>query len=58
MARIVGQNYLHMHPHLEEKLGIEEDHVIVDKKDWLEIVKFFNDHPQFIAELGKSVFER
>ena len=25
---------LHCHPNMEEKLGVDEDHVIVDKKAW------------------------
>ena len=53
MKRIVGQNYLHPHPHMEEKLEIGE-HVIVDKKDWQDIVRFFNSHPELVSEIGKS----
>ena len=54
MAKIVGQNYLHPHPHLEEKLEIGEDHIIVDKKDWQEIVWFFNRFPDQVKEIGKN----
>ena len=56
MAKIVGQNYLHPHPHLEEKLEIGEDHIIVDKKDWQEIVWFFNRFPDQVKEIGKNMF--
>jgi hypothetical protein len=58
MAKIVGQNYLHPHPHLEEKLDgiVGDDHIIVDKKDWQEIVWFFNRFPDMVKEIGKNAF--
>jgi len=28
------QNFLHRHPGLEQKSGLDENHVIVDRKDW------------------------
>lgn len=38
MLKIYGKNYLHSHLDLEEKLGVGKDHVIIDRKDWEEIV--------------------
>ena len=31
--------FLHRHPALEAKLGLDFDHIVVDKKDWWEIVR-------------------
>lgn len=29
------QGFLHSHPKMESNLGLESDHYIVDKKDWI-----------------------
>lgn len=44
--KIIGVNFLHRHPGMESYLNIPEDHVIVDKKDWEEIVRLcsINEH--------------
>ena len=31
------EKFLHDHPVLEQKLGIDKNHVIVDRKDWEKI---------------------
>lgn len=37
---------LHTHPKLEEALGLtKDDHVIVDRKDWEEVLFFIEDKP-------------
>lgn len=36
--KVPGFNYLHRHTKLEEVLNLDSDHVIVDKKDWEEVV--------------------
>lgn len=36
----IGENYLHNHPEMEMQLNIPRNHVIVDRKDWEEVVKF------------------
>jgi hypothetical protein len=33
-----GTRFLHNHPMTEEKLGVDKDHVIVDRADWVEAV--------------------
>ena len=42
MKKIIGKNFLHTHPGLEEKMNARTDllpgHVIVDVKDWQEVV--------------------
>lgn len=30
------------HPQMENRLGLDSDHVIVDKKDWEEVKAFLN----------------
>jgi len=37
------QNFLHNHPGLEHKLGIDENHVIVDREDWEKARQTIND---------------
>ena len=37
------QNFLHNHPGLEKKLGIDENHVIVDREDWEKARQTIND---------------
>ncbi|MDD5589210.1 MAG: hypothetical protein PHP92_04100 [Candidatus Nanoarchaeia archaeon] len=41
MMNIYG--FLHGHPTLEKMFGLDEDHVIVDKKDFLEVHKNMNN---------------
>lgn len=44
----VGYNYLHNHREMEKQLNLPNDHVIVDRKDWEEVVNFFNKYPEKI----------
>jgi len=32
--RSISTGFLHNHPRLEYELGLDSEHVIVDKKDW------------------------
>ena len=50
----VGYDYLHNHQGMEKQLNVPSDHVIVDRKDWEEVVRFFNEHTEAIAWLGKT----
>lgn len=36
----IGINYLHNHPHLEKTLNIDEDHVIVDRNEWKQVIDY------------------
>lgn len=49
--KIIGENFLQPHPKIEYLLNIDEKHVIVDRKDWEMIVKFFEENPQYIQKL-------
>lgn len=40
--------FLHRHYQMEISKGIDEDHCIVDKKDYLLVTKFLRENPQFI----------
>lgn len=53
MTKILGKNYMHAHPSTERALNLDENHCIVDKKDMLEVIAFFEDHPHLIQYLGK-----
>lgn len=53
-TKLVGYNYLHNHNGMEKQLNIPTDHVIVDRKDWEEVVRFFNENPDYINLLGES----
>lgn len=47
----VGYDYLHNHKEMEKKLNVPFDHVIVDKKDWEEVIMFFHKYPENIKLL-------
>ena len=51
--KIPGFNYLKNHPKTERLLNVPEDHVIISRKEWLEIIEFFDSHPEMMSELGK-----
>ena len=40
-----GENFLHSHPGMEKESKIPRTHVIVDRGDWEETVKFLKKHP-------------
>ena len=56
MAKLkrVGYDYLHKHTEMEKQLNVPTDHVIVDRKDWEEVVRFFNENPDHIKLIGES----
>lgn len=54
--KIVGYNYLHDHPLKEQSLGVDNEHVIVDRIDYEEIIKYFIDNPNEVEKLGKKRF--
>jgi hypothetical protein len=52
MAKIiVGQNFLHSHPQMEQSYVIPPDHVIVDRQEWITVSNWFNSHPEHIQSL-------
>ena len=52
-TKLVGGNYLHRHPNTEQALNLDSEHVIVDHKDWKEVVDYFLDYPDEVQKLGK-----
>ena len=50
----VGFNYLHRHPQQEKMLNVDGDHVIVDRKEWEQVVEYFHNYPEEINKLGKK----
>jgi UDP-N-acetylmuramate-alanine ligase len=49
----VGFNYLHSHPTTERMLNVDSDHVIVDRKEFEEVINYFYQYPNEIKKLGK-----
>lgn len=39
----IGVTYLHPHTELSIELGLDSDHVIVDRKDWEQVVKYLRE---------------
>lgn len=50
----VGYNFLHTHPQTEKSLKLDEKHVIVDRKEWEEVVDYFHQYPEEVEKLGKA----
>ena len=48
--KIVGVNYLERHTKTEDVLGLNKDHVIVDREDWQEVVRYFMDNPEAVEK--------
>lgn len=59
MAKLkrVGYDYLHNHTGMEKQLNVPTDHVIVDRKDWEKVVRFFNENPGYIKLLGENKYK-
>lgn len=49
----VGVDYLHRHPKMEQSLNIGTGHIIVDRKEWEEVVDYFRQHPEEVEKLGR-----
>lgn len=49
--KIIGVSYLEEHSGMQKKLEVPEDHVIVDRKDWWEIISYFRQHPEAFAKV-------
>lgn len=52
--KIVGFNFLHQHPGMQTEMKIDDNHVIVDKKQWEEVVDFFNLNMRLAVKLGEK----
>ena len=49
----VGFNYLHRHPQTETSLNADAEHVIIDRKEWEEVIDYFHQYPKEVEKLGK-----
>ena len=49
---IVGQNFLCPHHRMQIDYVVPPDHVIIDKREWRQIVGFFMIHPELVQELS------
>jgi len=50
--KMVGYNFIHTHPQTEKSLNLDKTHVIVDRKDWEQIVNYFMDYPDQVKRIG------
>ena len=50
---IPGLNYLHTHPGMEHEKAIDKDHVIVDKKDYDQVIYLLRSNPDLMKEIHK-----
>lgn len=44
-------NFLNNHPRLEVEFGLDKDHVIVDKEDWLSIKRYLAMNTSILQEI-------
>jgi hypothetical protein len=51
---IPGVNFLHSHPEDEKANNIDNDHVIIDEKDWISILDMFHRNPELITYIGSE----
>lgn len=49
-----GYDYLHSHREMEKQLNVPADHVIVDRKDWEEVVRFLMKNPNLVESINKD----
>lgn len=40
MEKILRVNWFHPHPNLERKLGMDKNHVIIDRDEYEEVLRF------------------
>jgi len=50
--KIIGYNFLHTHPVTEKNIGLDGNHVIVDKSELNDVINFFNDYPELVNKIG------
>lgn len=55
--KMAGFNFLHRHSHLEGLLKVDAEHVIVDRKDWEEVVYYLQSHSQEVEKIGNIQFD-
>jgi len=58
-TKIIGVNYLHNHPTTEISLQLDEEHVIVDRNEWEEVIRFFQNNPALLKNINElsSIFK-
>ena len=50
--KIIGVNYLHNHPYMEMSILIgDRSHVIIDRDEWEELLKFFRENKDAAKKL-------
>lgn len=52
---MIGLRHLHPHSHEQEKLGLDKDHIIVDKQDWEIAIKVLQNNPEVAKEIMEKI---
>ena len=52
--KIIGYNFLETHPVTEKELNLDDEHVIVDRRDWEIVMDYFRTNPQILERIGKN----
>lgn len=55
--KLIGFNYLHRHTVTEKILNVDSEHVIIDRKDWEEVVDYFHNNPDEVKKIGEPKFK-
>lgn len=52
--KIIGANFLHNHPITEHNLGVDFEHVIIDKSEWKMVLDYFRNKDEEFQSLFKQ----
>lgn len=50
--KIIGYNFLENHPEKEKELNLDPEHVIVDRRDWENVTRYFLENPQSLEKIA------
>lgn len=48
---LVGRDWFHRHPKMEYKLGVDEQHVIIDEPEYRQVVDYLSRNPKIVDEI-------
>ena len=52
--KMIGHNFFHTHEITEKCLNLDEQHCIIDRKDYNDILNFFRDNPYLLNKIGEK----
>jgi phage pi2 protein 07 len=53
MNKIIGKTFLESHNILAKELNLDEEHVIVDKKDYNKLIEYLNNKNISVDDISK-----